>query len=60
MANVSQYKDLIFEVINDAGTAWSNPNIFIMLDDIEPTHMFHNVSCEFFGEDICIVSGKDL
>ena len=39
---------------------YDNPDIYIMLQDLEPNSTLYNVSCRFFGEDVCVISGKEL
>lgn len=57
---MSQYSDLIIEVLNDGESGFSNPDLYIMLADREPNMTQFNISCRFYGEDICVISGKDL
>jgi hypothetical protein len=59
ISNVSQYQDLVIEVINE-GTGYSDPNLYINLKDQEPTWQKHDLMCAFYGADICIISGKEL
>ena len=58
-ANVSQYKDLIIDLI-DAGDGFSDPNLYIKLNDSEPTLTSNDLRCSFYGEDVCIINGKEL
>ena len=60
---VSQYRDLIIEVLEASegeGTGFSDPNVYMMLNDSLPTWRVHDLKCSFYGEDICVVSGKEL
>jgi 5-enolpyruvylshikimate-3-phosphate synthase len=57
-ANVSQYEDLIIEIIDSDG--FSNPNIYIKLNESKPALFSYDLLCDFYGEDICIINGKEL
>jgi len=58
LLNTSHFKDLILELIDVDG--FSDPNFFIMLNDTLPTTTVYNLSCSFWGEDICVISGAEL
>jgi len=58
VSNVSHFKDLILEVIDVDG--FSDPNFYIMFNDTLPTLSMYNLSCNFWGEDICVISGAEL
>lgn len=58
-AHVSQYQDLIFELI-EVGDHLSDPDLFIMLSDERPASQKHDLMCSFYGEDICVLSGREL
>jgi hypothetical protein len=58
---VGQYKDLTIETLKiDEDGLFSDPDIYIMLSDEVPTFRKHDLQCDFWGEDICMVSGKDI
>lgn len=38
----------------------SDPNLYIMLNDSLPTLSAHDLRCSFYGEDLCVVSGKEI
>jgi hypothetical protein len=59
LAKVSQYADLIFD-LTDAGDGFSDPDLYISLNDTKPTLKDFDLACTFYGEDICILSGKEL
>lgn len=45
--------------IDEVGV-FSDPDIYISLNDTVPTLWQHDVQCDFWGEDICTVSSKDI
>ena len=59
-AEVSQFKDLIVEVLEDGFDGMDDPNIYIMLNDTLPTATKHDLMCTFYGEDVCVINGKEL
>lgn len=58
--NVDQYKDLVIEVYDQSETGFSDPNLFINLNDSAPNVAEFDLRCSFYGEDVCVISGKEL
>ena len=58
--NVEQYKDLVIEVYDQLELGFSDPNIFINLNDSAPNVAEFDLRCSFYGEDVCVISGKEL
>ena len=55
-ANVSQYADLIIHTI-EAGDGFGDPDLYINLNDSEPSRTSYDLRCQFWGEDVCVISG---
>lgn len=47
-------------MLDDGAFGFSNPDMYINLNDSLPSRWHFNVSCRFYGEDVCVISGKDL
>ena len=44
----------------DNGNDFSDPNLFINLYDSAPNVANFDLRCTFYGEDVCVISGKEL
>ena len=60
IAGVSQFKDLIFETLTDDDGKFADPDVYINLNDTRPDLWRHDHGCTVLGNDLCIVSGKDI
>jgi hypothetical protein len=50
---------LVIEVF-DQGDGFYDPNLFINLNDSTPNVADFALRCSFYGEDVCVISGKEL
>ena len=57
--NIDQFQDLIIEVYDD-GDGFTDPNLYINLNDTAPNVDKFDLRCTFYGEDVCVISGKEL
>lgn len=44
----------------DSGDDFSDPNLYIKLNDSAPNVADFDLRCTFYGEDVCVISGKEL
>ena len=54
-----QYKDLVVSLMDD-GEGFSDPNLYVMLNDSAPDVKRNHLVCGFYGEDICVISGQEI
>ena len=47
-------------MLEDGFDEMDDPNIYIMLNDSLPTALKHDLMCTFYGEDVCVINGKEL
>ena len=50
---------MIIEVYDD-GDGFTDPNLYINLNDTAPNVDKFDLRCTFYGEDVCVISGSEL